>query len=326
MTSAAAREASPILIDVVRNGFVESVHRGRVVVTTPDGHIDASLGNVTSPFYPRSANKPLQALAMLRSGLDLEGHLLALSAASHSGEDFHLAGVREILARAGLGVEALQNTPDYPLDEASRDAWIRAGHGKESLAQNCSGKHAAMLLSCVLAGWPTATYLDPTHPLQVEVAATIAELGGEASWLGVDGCGAPLFALPLQGLAHAFGQFAGATDGELTAIADAYRAHPEYVSGTGREEVSLHRAVPGLMTKGGAEGCLAIGLADGRGIAIKIDDGNPRGIHAVASAVLRHLGFTHPLLDALATVPVLGHGEPVGQIRVHEGVVAQLFS
>ena len=326
MTSTAAFDASPILIDVVRNGFVESVHRGRMVVTSPDGHIEASVGDVTAPFYPRSANKPMQALAMLRSGLDVQGALLALCAASHSGEDFHLVGVREILAGAGLGVDALQNTPDYPVDETARDAWIRSGHGKESLSQNCSGKHAGMLRTCVRAGWSTEDHLDPTHPLQVEVAATVAELAGEASSLGIDGCGAPLFAMPLQGLAHAFGRFAGAGGGDLKLIADACRHHPEYVSGTGREELSLHRAVPGLMVKGGAEGCVALGLADGRGMAIKVDDGNPRGVYALASAVLKHLGHAHPLLDALSTPPVLGHGQPVGVIKVHDGVVAQLFA
>lgn len=311
-------DADPVIADVIRGGFLECVHRGRVVVTDPAGGVRFALGRVDEPMYPRSSSKPMQALAMLRNGLDLSGRLLALAAASHAGERIHLDGVQEILAGAGLSVADLQNTPDYPLDDAARDEWVRAGRGRESLAQNCSGKHAAMLRTCVRAGWPTADYLDPAHPLQQAIAQVQAECAGSASAVTVDGCGAPLFAVPLSGLARTFGRLAAASEGPEKALADAYREFPEMVSGAHRDEVVLHRAVPGLMAKGGAEGCLAIGLADGTGIAIKSDDGAARGLMPVAVLLLRRLGRDEPGLAALASGPVLGHGEPVGAVVPHE--------
>ncbi|HET9128870.1 MAG TPA: asparaginase [Propionibacteriaceae bacterium] len=319
-------DADPILVDVVRGDLVETVHRGRLAVTAPDGSVVASLGAVDEPMYPRSSIKPLQAIAMLEAGLDTEGSELALAAASHRGEDFHLAGVRSILAGAGLTVADLQNTPDLPIGEDALAAWLRAGRGREPLAQNCSGKHASMVRTCVRAGWPVATYLEVDHPLQREIRRTIAEWCGDASHVTVDGCGAPLFAVPPTGLARAFGAIAAASDGPARRIADAYRAHPEYPSGTGTAEYFLHRAVPGLICKGGAEGCLAIGLADGTGIALKSDDGSHRGQFAVAVEVLVRLGAaTREQLAAVPNDRVLGHGEPVGVVRAAAGALDEAF-
>lgn len=320
-------DADPILVEVVRGDIVETVHRGRLVVTRPDGSVLVALGAVDEPMYPRSSIKPLQAIAMIEAGLDTEGSELALAAASHRGEGFHLDGVRSILAGAGLDVGDLQNTPDLPIGDDARAAWLRAGHGHESLAQNCSGKHASMVRTCVRAGWPVSTYLDPDHPLQRRIAETIAEWCGEASHVTVDGCGAPLFAVPLTGLARSFGAIASASEGPARRIADAYRAHPEYPSGTGTAEYFLHRAVPGLIDKGGAEGCLAIGLADGTGIAMKSDDGSHRGQFALAVDVLVRLGVATP--EQLAIVPndrVLGHGEPVGVVRPAADVLDAAFA
>ena len=320
-------DADPILVEVVRGDLVETVHRGRLVVTAPDGSTLTGLGPVDEPMYPRSSIKPLQAIAMLEAGLDTGGSELALAAASHRGEDFHLDGVRSILAGVGLGVDDLQNTPDLPLDDAARAAWLRAGRGPESLAQNCSGKHASMVRTCVRAGWPVASYRDVDHPLQRVIRRTIADWCGEASHATVDGCGAPLFAVPLTGLARAFGAIAAASDGPARRIADAYRAHPEYPSGTGTPEYFLHWAVPGLICKGGAEGCLAIGLADGTGIAIKSDDGSHRGQFALAVEVLVRLGAA--TRDQLAAVPndrVLGHGEPVGVVRAGADALGEAFA
>src|SRR4051812_9794980 len=132
-------DSDPILVEVVRNGFVESVHRGRVAVTAPDGALLASVGAEFAPMYPRSSSKPLQAVGMLRAGLDLDGALLALVAASHSGEGFHVEGVRLILAGAGLDESALQTPPDWPLDEAAREAAVRAGVPRSPVFMNCSG-------------------------------------------------------------------------------------------------------------------------------------------------------------------------------------------
>src|SRR5687768_4150659 len=145
-------------------------------------------------MLPRSCVKPLQAVAMLRSGLDLDGELLALTAASHSGEPFHLEGVRRILNSAGLTEDALQTPPDHPLDNEERERQLREGTGRTSIAMNCSGKHAAMLATCVINGWPLESYCDPQHPLQRQIRATLEELTGVGvTTQAVDGCGAPLF-------------------------------------------------------------------------------------------------------------------------------------
>ena len=315
-------ENDPILVEVVRNGFVESVHHGRVAVTGPDGALLSSVGAEFAPMYPRSSSKPLQAVGLLRAGLDLDGELLALVAASHSGEDFHVDGVRRILAGAALDESALQTPPDWPLDAAAREAAIRAGLPRSPVFMNCSGKHAGMLATTVALGADASTYRDPDHPTQLAVLRAIDDLAGEqATNLAVDGCGAPLFALTLYGLARSFGRLAGAADGPERQVADAVRAHPEFTSGTTRDELALHRAVPGLLGKAGAEAVYAVGLPDGRGIALKISDGNPRARVVLMAAVLQRLGLDHPTLDAQVSEPVLGHGERVGEIRpVREGL------
>lgn len=317
--------ADPIVVEVIRDGLVESVHRARVAITGPDGALVAGIGSVQAPMFPRSALKPLQAVAMLRAGLELDPDLLALVCASHSGEGIHLDGVRRILAGAGLDETALDNTAGWPLDEQAREDQLRAGGSPSRLAMNCSGKHAGMLATCVRNGWPVTGYRRADHPLQRAVRETVDELAGEASGTpAVDGCGAPALPLPLAGLARAFGRLAAAASGPERVVADAVRAHPEMVSGTRRDEYLLHQAVPGLVTKAGAEAVQAVGLADGRGVAIKVDDGGPRARPVVTAAVLAVLGLDHPTLTAQASAPVLGHGEPVGVIRVRAGVLDHL--
>jgi L-asparaginase II len=317
-------EQDVVAIEVVRGGVVECVHRARAAVTLPDG-TSWTLGDAVIPTYPRSSLKPIQAIAMCRAGLDVTGSELAISAASHLGEPFHLVAVRSILSDAGLTEADLQNTPDLPIGAAARIDWIREGHGPERVAQNCSGKHAAMVRTCVRAGWDTATYLDADHPLQRLIRETLAEYTAESiPDPSVDGCGAPAFTTTLVGLARAFGTFAAATDGPARHIADAYRAYPEYVSGTGYADLALHRAVPGLVCKGGAEGVFAAGLPDGTGIALKIVDGAERGRRELMVAILQALGVDSPGLEALATSPVLGHGKPVGEVRVVEGLIPRL--
>jgi L-asparaginase II len=281
-------------------------------------------GSADEPMFPRSSNKPMQATAMLRCGLDLDSKLLALAAASHSGEDFHVAGVREILARAGLGDDALQCPPDLPLDEAAQRAMLRAGGEADRVHMNCSGKHAAMLATCVAAGWPTASYLSRDHPLQLQIRQVIAELAGEqVTAVGVDGCGAPLMALSVTGLARAFRAIVLAEPGTAERrVADAMRAYPAWTSGTARPERELMEAVPGLLLKAGAEGVEGFALADGRAAAFKIDDGAQRARTAITVALLRELGADQvpgadlAVLDRLASPPVMGGGRPVGEIRV----------
>jgi L-asparaginase II len=309
--------ASEILVDVVRSGFVEGHHRGSVVVLTSDGSVDWSIGDVTSPIYPRSCNKPVQALGMLRAGLDLDGDLLALACASHSGEDFHIKGVRRILAAAGLDESALQTPPDYPLDEAARTAYIRSGQGKTPIAMNCSGKHAAMLATCVVNGWDLATYRDPKHPVQIAIAQTFTELTGEPiASVGVDGCGAPLFSTSLIGLAGAFRALVVADAGTPERrIVDAISANPEFTSGSTRDEAALLRAIPGAVGKAGAESCYAVALPDGRAVALKVEDGSPRARPTVMAAALRRMGVDADAVTATGVVTLYGGGEPVGELR-----------
>jgi L-asparaginase II len=289
-----------------------------------DGAVRLAAGSADEPMFPRSSNKPMQATAMLRCGLDLEGKLLALAAASHSGEDFHVAGVREILARAGLGDDALQCPPDLPLDEAAQRGVLRSGGEADRVHMNCSGKHAAMLATCVAAGWATASYLSPDHPLQRQIRPVIAELAGEpVTAIGVDGCGAPLMALSVTGLARAFRAIVLGEPGTAERrVADAMRAYPAWTSGTARPERELMEAVPGMLLKAGAEGVEGFALADGRAGAFKIDDGAQRARSAITVALLRELGADQlpgadlAALERLASPPVMGGGRPVGQIRV----------
>ena len=257
------------MAEVVRSGFTESRHRGTAVALAADGSVLLAAGAVDVPVFPRSSNKPIQAAAMVRLGLGLEGKLLALAAASHSGEDYHVTGAREILAGAGLTEDALQCPPDLPLDEDARRAHILAGGVADRVHMNCSGKHAAMLATCVVNGWPTATYTDPDHPLQVQLGNELSRLAGEPlAAVGVDGCGAPLFAISVLGLARAFRAVVTAADGTPERkVADAMRAYPEWTSGTTRSERLLMDAVPGLLLKGGAEGVDGFALADGRAAA-----------------------------------------------------------
>jgi L-asparaginase II len=280
-------------------------------------------GPVDEPMFPRSSNKPLQAAAMVRCGLNLDGKLLALAAASHSGEDYHVAGVREILAGAGLTEDDLQCPPSLPIDEQSMQAMIRRGDGPDRVHMNCSGKHAAMLATCVAAGWPTGTYRDPDHPLQQEIRRTIEELAGEpVKAIGVDGCGAPIFALTVTGLARAFRSVVLSSPGspERT-VADAMRAHPDWTSGTIRPERALMAAVPGLLLKSGAEGVEGFALADGRAGAFKIEDGTSRARPPVTVALLHKLGaadepgVNQAALKQVGQVEVRGGGQPVGEVR-----------
>jgi L-asparaginase II len=311
------------------------------VVLAPDGSVTLAAGQVGAAMFPRSSNKPMQAAAMLACGLNLSGRLLALAAASHSGEEFHVAAVREVLAGVGLDESALQCPLDLPLDDEAKRAVLAAGGGPDRVHMNCSGKHAAMLATCVAAGWPIASYRDPAHPLQVRIREMLERLAAErVARTGVDGCGAPLFAISLTGLARAFRALVLAGQGTPErAVADAMRAFPSWTSGTTRPEAELVGAVPGLLMKSGAEGVCAFALADGRAAAVKVDDGGPRAVIPLMAALLWTLltgdgpsaGTPPPegapagqvvsqetlfALERAARSPVTGGGDPVGEIRV----------
>lgn len=322
--------SSAVLAEVVRSGFVEGRHVGSLVAVAADGTVLLSLGAPDRPVFPRSSNKPAQALGMLDAGLaavlsgvlsggdgTADSELLAMVTASHSGEQRHLALVRALLARVSLTEESLGCPAALPLDEVAAAALLRSGAGPDRVHMNCSGKHAGMLATCVAAGWPVADYLRTDHPLQRRLHAALGELAGEpVAAVGVDGCGAPVHALSLTGLARSFSRLVAAEPGTpRRLVADAMRDHPELVGGSGRDVTALMAGVPGLLAKDGAEGVYAVATADGTGIAVKIDDGAARARVPVLVAALRALGVDAPVFDTLATLPVLGGGKVVGAVR-----------
>jgi L-asparaginase II len=301
-----------------RSGHDESVHFGAVVALAPDGSVAFAAGDPDVPVYPRSCTKPLQAVAMVRAGLRLEPELLALVCASHDGTPDHLAGVRRILAHAGLDEQALANTPGLPLDEHAAHDVLRHGGGATPLLMNCSGKHSGMLATCVANGWAhDHSYLDPQHPLQVAVTATVAELtADDVAHIGVDGCGAPAHVVTLTGLARAFRAIASGGAGDVgAAVRRAMTEHPVMVGGMRRNVTAFMRAVPGLLAKDGAEGMFAAALPDGRAIAVKIADGNGRAWPAVAVSALAAVGVDVSTLAPVAVQHVHGHGRSVGSVR-----------
>ena len=305
-----------VLAEYTRSGFAESVHLGHAVVVGPTGEIVASWGDPGAVIFPRSANKPAQATAMVAEGLDLPAELLALAAASHSGERVHLDGAAAILALAGLDATALRTPADYPLDPVERDAWVCAGRAPEPIGMNCSGKHAAMLLTCVLNGWPTDGYRAPDHPLQVGVRAHLERLSGEeVGHIGIDGCGAPVMALTVAGLARSLSVSVQAPESAPERrVVDAMRAWPERVGGSRRDVTHLMKAVPGLLCKDGAEGVYAAALPDGRAIALKVLDGSERARLVALTAVLAALGVPEGSLAQYRQLPVLGGGAVVGHV------------
>lgn len=292
------------LIDLVRDGMVEGVHHGSLVVLDPDGTTLFAAGDPDAPMYPRSTAKPLQATAMARLGLRLSPAGFAIAAASHSGEPMHLDAATAVLD--GRSPDALGNPADFPYDPVERDAWIATGRAPSRLAHNCSGKHAAMLATCDLNGWSPEGYLDPGHPLQRAIAATVEDLTGRPiARTAVDGCGAPLFATTLRGLATAVSKIAAAAPGTPEGlVADGIRAHPELVGGSRRDVTAVMRAVPGLIAKDGFEAVQVAALPDGTAIAFKIADGGDRARYPVLAAALKLCGVDVP--PGPDTLPVTG--------------------
>jgi len=307
----------PVLVELVRSGVVESTHAASVLAVAADGGAVLALGVVDRPVFPRSSNKPLQAVGLLDAGwLPEDDRALALATASHSGEPRHLEAVRRVLVSAGLSEAALQCPVMLPLsDEAAADL-LASGGRASALTMNCSGKHAAMLACCVARGWDPAGYLRQDSPVQVAIQAGLERLAGErVTTVAVDGCGAPQHALTLTGLARAFGALATG-DGSCARTAAAMRAHPLLVGGTGRAVTELMAGIPGLVAKDGAEGVFAAALPDGSAVAVKVADGATRAAVPVLVAGLRALGVQAEVLDRLASAPVLGGGVPVGELRL----------
>ena len=315
------------LVEVLRSGFRECVHRGSVAVVAPDGEIVVALGEVHTPIYPRSCNKPMQVLALLRHGYaPFDDAELALATASHFGEPRHVAVVIRLLERIGCTEADLACPPEMPLDERSRALLLAADEPPRRIYMNCSGKHAAMLATCVHNGWPLAGYHEPAHPLQQAVTATVVDITGEPETeLGIDGCGLPIVPVSLVNLARAFATLATAPAGTPERrLVDAALADPYLIGGTGGEDPTLMAAMPGLFSKVGADGVHAGAMPDGTAFALKIDDGSDRARVPLVAALLSSLGVdaSDALLD-LATAPVLGGGARVGAVRALPGLFAQ---
>ena len=299
-----------VLAEYVRDGVVESVHRGYLVALNADGSVNFALGDSNHLIFPRSTVKSIQGAAMVRAGLKLEPRLLALGCSSHSGSAEHIAAVREILAFAKLDETALQCMLDKPLGDAERRAWGDAPATR--IAMNCSGKHAAMLLTCITNGWPIENYLDPTHPLQVAIKSELESLAGESITLtSTDGCGAPLFLLSLMGLARAIRAITISTDPVHQSVIKASRQFPQMVAGSGRLTTQMIEAVPGLYMKDGAEAVEVASMPDGRTLVFKVSDGSLRPFRVLVHAGLKKLGIDSPY----EVENVLGGSTVIGSIR-----------
>ncbi|MET8727187.1 asparaginase [Streptomyces parvus] len=310
--------------ELVRSGFVESFHRGSVAVVDSSGVLVKSVGDVVAPVFPRSAVKPVLSVAMLRAGwLPRSAAELAVAAASHRGEPMHVAKVEEILSGAGLGEDALQCPADFPADPAAHRALIAAGAEARQVYMACSGKHAAMLAACQANGWDTGTYRELDHPLQKLAASVVEELSGDpVTATGVDGCGVPIFAVSLTGLARAMARLVEAPEGtHERAVADAMRAHPQLVEGTGQIDARAMTAVPGLLVKLGAEGLHLLAAPGSGAVAVKIDDGASRASMPVALRAFTEFGglvvpeAARTTVEELLSPRLWGGGRPVAHLR-----------
>lgn len=323
-TFAAADAVELAVVD--RSGFIESRHAGIAIVLGADGTIVERLGDPSALILPRSSLKPLQALACLAGGASLEGVQLGLATASHSGTEAHVAAVRGILEAAGLGEEDLGCPHAWPGDTATRDELIRDRAEPSRIRMNCSGKHAAMLLTCVANGWDTAGYLSPEHPLQLHVREVIERLLGEkTSATAIDGCGAPVYATTLFGLARAIHRIGNSSATSPFALhrsagtlVQAVRENPWTIDGPGRPDTIAIESL-GVFAKGGAEGVMVMVAPDGTTAALKMLDGSGRAATAVALRLLERAGALAPA-DVAATMQrlplsVSGGGQGVGAIR-----------
>jgi L-asparaginase II len=285
---------------VLRDGITESVHRVHVAVVDAEGELLASVGDVRQATFYRSAAKPFQTLPLVEDGvadrLGLTGEELAICSASHNSEPRHLELARSILAKAGVGEDALECGPHLPFPARETAALLRSGEEPAPIHNNCSGKHAGMIALALAHGWPTAGYTRSDHPVQRRMLKEIARWSGvpeEDIGTGLDGCGVVCFAVPLARMAGSFARFARAA-GEHAGVARIVRSmtdHPFCIAGTGRLCTELMRASGGrIFVKTGAEGVYGAGVPGaGIGIALKVEDGAKRASDAALVRVLEEL-------------------------------------
>ncbi|MCA3217568.1 MAG: asparaginase [Burkholderiales bacterium] len=301
------------LIVATRGGTPELVHYGSIAVVDARGTRIASIGDATGLNFTRSALKPLQALPFIeddgaaRFGFDSAA--VALMCASHNGEAVHVRTAQAMLDAIDASEINLQCGCHVPYYFSYTGREAPAGTRWNQLFHNCSGKHAGFLAYCRLHGKPFKTYLDADSPLQARIRATVQGFAGHRTLpMGIDGCGAPNFAMPLDALAHAFCRLALGETAALDALRYAMTRHPDLVSGTGRSDLALMQtAADDWVTKIGADGVQAIGVrSKGIGIAIRIADGDRRALMAATVEVLQQLG----LLDNVAATPLADYSRP----------------
>lgn len=294
-----------------------------MAVARGDGRVLLAAGDIDRPFFIRSAAKPFQAQTALEAGAPLDPIRVALACASHSGDPVHVALVSAILEESGLDDSALQCPPARPAPAADRRLAATGDVRAHPRYHNCSGKHAAMLVACVAAGWATDTYLDPGHPLQQATEELMAEVSGmEVGPPGVDGCGAPVWRTTVRAMSHAYARLSG--DSRLSAVRTAMARYPLLVSGEGRADALIGRWL-GVPSKGGAAGCLGVSPR-GHGVAAKAWSGNAAAAGVGVMAGLSSLGVVSPAmrreLDHVAAPVVRGGGAEVGRMRSTTGLVS----
>jgi L-asparaginase II len=332
--SKAGNMPNPVLVDISRAGWLESVHRGAVAISDAQGAVVWSAGGIDRAVFARSSLKMLQALPLVESGaadaFDVSPAELALACASHSAEPVHIEAVAAWLQRLGCDETCLACGAHIPISEAAARALAASGAAPTRLHNNCSGKHAGFLTLARRLGATIEGYERPDHPVQRQVLATIGEMAGvdmAALPLGIDGCAAPAPALPLRALATAMARIADPSrlsPGRAQAarrLDSAVRAHPRLVAGTGRACTTIIEAAEGaILVKGGAEGVYVAVLSGlGLGVALKIDDGAGRAAETAIAALLAALGVVdaaQPAIAALIDAPILNtRGETVGARR-----------
>ena len=327
-------------VDVTRGGYVESVHRVALCAVRADGTIIDEAGDIASPVFLRSAAKPFIAATAVQAGVverfGLEPCEVAVMAASHFGEPYHVAAVESILRKIGLDASSLQCGVHAPYDERSAQALRDAGIAPSALHNNCSGKHAGILALCLAIGADTTTYLEADNPAQQRILAFCARMSDDdpATWpIGIDGCGIPVYATSLRSGALSFARLASLTgvssaDAQaLRVVRDAMIAFPQYVAGTDQFDTLLMEAGRGvILSKGGAEGVHAVAaLASGIGFVSKVIDGAGRARGPSSIAALRRLDIIDAAqereLARFARPAVYNRaGNVVGEIVSREGV------
>ncbi len=311
---------------VERSGFTESRHAGSAVVLSPEGELQRTLGDVATPVFPRSAMKPFQAVAVMSSGVNLRGEDAAIATASHAGTAAHVALVRGLLARASIPESALGCPPAAPLDQTAREELTRSGGARERVYMTCSGKHAAMLLACAANGWPLEGYLDPAHPLQKRILDVLERLTGERpAATAPDGCGAPVHAISLTGLARGIQKITTAAPSspfalfrEAAALTEGVRENAWAIAGPGQPDtVAIERV--GVFAKFGAEGVMVMTAPNGTTTALKVLDGSSRASTIIALRLLASAGaIDEGSIDRVATeldLWIMGGERRVGEIR-----------